>query len=250
LDVIRFKEKCQFLSGLPKASLLDLPGTLQYIAGVPKTKSRAEENEFVEYLTRAIRSLGVKTETGVLIGPEATAKLQDFDEVVIATGGIPICLPLPETQSNVALAEDVLQNRTRLGSKIVVIGGGMVGCETAEWIAKDGKQVIIVEQWAEVAGDMESRTRKLLLDRLESYKVEIICKTKVECLEKDKIICCQGGLRLEMEGVDNIVLALGYRANSFIPQVPSKKVHRIGDCVQPRKAIEAVHEGFLLGVEL
>jgi pyruvate/2-oxoglutarate dehydrogenase complex dihydrolipoamide dehydrogenase (E3) component len=150
----------------------------------------------------------------------------------------------------VALAEDVLQNRTRLGSKIVVIGGGMVGCETAEWIAKDGKQVIIVEQWAEVAGDMESRTRKLLLDRLESYKVEIICKTKVECLEKDKIICCQGGLRLEMEGVDNIVLALGYRANSFIPQVPSKKVHRIGDCVQPRKAIEAVHEGFLLGVEL
>jgi pyruvate/2-oxoglutarate dehydrogenase complex dihydrolipoamide dehydrogenase (E3) component len=85
----------------------------------------------------------------------------------------------------VALAEDVLQNRTRLGSKIVVIGGGMVGCETAEWIAQDGKQVMVVEQLAEVAGDLEARTR-----------------------------------------------------------------NRIGDCVQPRKAIEAVHEGFLLGSEI
>ena len=77
---------------------------------------KSEVNEFVEYLTRAIRSLGVKTETGISIGPETMAKLQDFDEVVVA-GRIPICLPLPETQSNVALAEDVLQNRTRLGSK-------------------------------------------------------------------------------------------------------------------------------------
>ncbi len=218
------------------------------IASIPPKKS--EVNEFVEYLTRAIRSLGVKIETGVSIVPEATAQLQDFDEVVVAAGGVPICLPLPEAQSNVTLAEDVLQNRTRLGSKIVVIGGGMVGCETAEWIAQDGKQVTVVEQVAEVAVDMEARTRKLLLDRLESHRVEIICNTKVECLEKDKIICCQGGLRFNIGGIDNIVLALGYRANSLIPQIPGKKVHRIGDCVQPRKAIEAVHEGFLLGSEI
>ena len=64
------------------------------LASIPPKKS--EVNEFVEYLTRAIRSLGVKIETGVSIVPEATAQLQDFDEVVVAAGGVPICLPLPE----------------------------------------------------------------------------------------------------------------------------------------------------------
>jgi pyruvate/2-oxoglutarate dehydrogenase complex dihydrolipoamide dehydrogenase (E3) component len=218
------------------------------IASIPP--QRGEINEFVDYLTRSIRSLGVKTEMGVSIKPDDRAQWENFDEVVIAAGGVPVCLPLAEAQSNVALAEDVLQDKTPLGSKVVVIGGGMVGCETAEWIAQQGKQVIIVEQLAEVARDMESRTLKLLLERLESHRVEIICGTKAECCEGDKVICRQGGLRFEIEGANNIVLALGYRPNPLTSQLPANKVHRIGDCVQPRKAIEAVHEGFLLGAEI
>jgi pyruvate/2-oxoglutarate dehydrogenase complex dihydrolipoamide dehydrogenase (E3) component len=182
--------------------------------------------------------------------PKDLAAKKSFDAIVLAVGGEPICLPLPGDQSNFSLAEDVLQNKVRLGSKVVVIGGGMVGCETAEWIAKEGKQVTIVEQLGEVAGDMESRTRKLLLARLESYKVDILCNTRVECLGKDKIICCQKGLTFEIAGADNIVLALGYRASSLIPKIQSPKVYKIGDCLQPRKAIEAIHEGFLLGMQI
>jgi 2,4-dienoyl-CoA reductase-like NADH-dependent reductase (Old Yellow Enzyme family) len=162
------------------------------LASIPPL--RREINEFIDYLTRSIRSAGVKTELGVSIKPDDWAQSGDFDEVVVAVGGMPIRLPLPETQSNVALAEDVLQDKTPLGSKIVVIGGGMVGCETAEWIAQQGKQVIIVEQLAEVARDMESRTLKLLLERLEYHRVEIICGTKVECCKGDKVICRQGGV--------------------------------------------------------
>jgi hypothetical protein len=97
---------------------------------------------------------------------------------------------------------------------------------------------------------MEVRTRKMMLARLDSHRVEIICQTIVEGLGKGSVICRQGGLRFEIGGVDNLVLALGYKANSLNPQGPSKKIHQIGDCVQPRRAIEAVHEGFLLGVEL
>jgi hypothetical protein len=69
----------------------------------------------------------------------------------------------------------------------------------------------------------------------------------VECFGKDKVVCCQGALVFEIGGVDNIVLALGYRASSLLAQIQSGKVYKIGDCVRPRKAIEAVHEGFLLG---
>jgi len=225
----------------------ELGGRFRVASLPPK---RGDINEFVEYLIRSIRSLGVKIEMGVSVKPEDLAKGDDFDEVVVAVGGVPISFPMVEMPPNVLFAEDVLQWKAPLGAKIVVIGGGMVGCETAEWIAEKGGQVTLLEQLPEIAGDMESRTRKLMLARLDSKWVEILCNVVAERVENDKVIYRQGGLRFEIRGVDHIVLALGYKANDFNPQIPSAKVHRIGDCLQPRKAIEAVHEGFLLGLEI
>jgi pyruvate/2-oxoglutarate dehydrogenase complex dihydrolipoamide dehydrogenase (E3) component len=216
------------------------------IGSIPPHKS--EINDFVEYLVRSIRASGVIVQTGVSINPENLDPLLAFDEVVVAVGGVPIRLPLPAEQSNVVLAEDVLEQKATLGARVVVIGGGMVGCETAEWIAAEGRAVTLIEQLPEIARDMELRTRKLLLERLAALKVEIVYQTRVECFEGDKVICSQGGVRFEIEGVDTFVLALGYRPNPFIPQLKNKKVHRIGDCVQPRKGLDAVHEGFLLGL--
>ena len=225
----------------------DLGGRFRIASLPPK---RGEINEFVEYLIRSIRSLGVKTEMGVSVRPEDLAKGEDFDEVVVAVGGVPISFPMAEMPPNVSFAEDVLQKKAPRKGKIVVIGGGMVGSETAEWIAENGGQVTLLEQLPEIAGDMESRTRKLMLGRLDSNRVEILCNVVVERVEKNKVMYRQGGLTFEIGGVDHIVLALGYKANDLIPQIPSAKIHRIGDCLRPRKAIEAVHEGFLLGVEI
>jgi NADH dehydrogenase FAD-containing subunit len=103
---------------------------------------------------------------------------------------------------------------------------------------------------AQLASDLEARTRKLLLGRLESHKIDIICKAKAERIEGNKIVCSQEGVEFEIEDVDNIVLALGYRADGLKSQVQSAKVHKIGDCVAPRTAIAAIHEGFLLGNRL
>jgi pyruvate/2-oxoglutarate dehydrogenase complex dihydrolipoamide dehydrogenase (E3) component len=138
----------------------------------------------------------------------------------------------------------------KLGSKIVVIGGGMVGCETADCVAGDGRQVIILEQLAQVAGDVEARTRKMLLQRLESHNVNILCNITVEAVENNTVVCAEKGIRLEIDGVDNVILAMGYRPNNFGQQTRSEKIHKIGDCVQPRNAINAVHEGFLLGATI
>jgi NADPH-dependent 2,4-dienoyl-CoA reductase/sulfur reductase-like enzyme len=225
----------------------ELGGRFRIAAIPPK---RGEIQEFVDYLVRSVRSSGVKIETGVSIKPEDLAASGDFEEVVVAAGGVPISLPLSATECPIAFAEDVLQKKAILGSKVVVLGGGMVGCETAEWVAEQGKRVTIIEKLPDVAGDMEARTRKLMLARLNSHRVDIICQTTVEALEKDRIICRQGGLRFEIGGVDNIVLSLGYKADNEILHIHGTRVYKIGDCVQARRAIEAVHEGFLLGVEI
>lgn len=218
------------------------------VGSIPPHKS--EIGDFVDYLVRSIRASGVTVQTGVSIDPENLDPLLEFDEVVVAVGGIPIRPSLAQAQPNVVLAEDVLEQKVRLGSKVVVIGGGLVGCETAEWIASEGKKVILIEQLPDIARDMELRTRKLLLQRMASLRVEIVYHTRVESFEGDKAICSQGGVRFEIKGVDNFVLALGYKADPFIAQLNNKKVHRIGDCVQPRKGLEAIHEGYFLGLEI
>jgi 2,4-dienoyl-CoA reductase-like NADH-dependent reductase (Old Yellow Enzyme family)/thioredoxin reductase len=226
---------------------VQLGGRLR-IASIPPKKG--EIKDFCEYLIRAVTELGVEIKTGAFVEAKNLAQIDDFDEIVIASGGEPISLPAPEAQFNVVFAEDVLQNKVNVGEKTVVIGGGMVGCETAEWLARSGKQVVILEQLPQLANDVEVRTRKLLLNRLQANKVEISCNTRVESLAGHKVVCSQGGIRAEIEEVDTIILALGYKANVLIPESQSRKVHKIGDCLQPRNAITAVHEGFLLGIEL
>ncbi len=225
----------------------ELGGKFRIAAIAPK---KGEISEFVQYQSRALKELGVEIKTGAAIALEDLSKLSDFDEIVIAAGGDPVRLPAKEGQSNVSLAEDVLENKVVLGSKVVVVGGGMVGCETADWLAQSGKQVIILEQLPLFATDVEIRTRKMLLQRLAAQKVDMICNAKAEQFNKDKVVCSQGGVEFTIEGVDNIVLALGYKPNGAFLQAQSSRIHKLGDCVEPRKAMAAIHEGFLLGTRI
>jgi NADH dehydrogenase FAD-containing subunit len=109
---------------------------------------------------------------------------------------------------------------------------------------------MLIEQLPDIAREMELRTRKLLLQRMADFKVEIVCHTRVERLEGDKAVCTEGGVRFDIEGVDDFVLALGYKADPFVLPLKHKKVHRIGDCVRPSQALDAVHQGYVLGFEI
>jgi NADPH-dependent 2,4-dienoyl-CoA reductase/sulfur reductase-like enzyme len=196
---------------------------------------KGEIKEFIDYLERAVSELGVEIKLGASVTVEEVAGMPDFNEVVVAAGAEPICPPLPDTEKG------------GVGVDSRGLGGGMVGCETAECLALAGKKVIVVEQLPQLASDLEVRIRKLLLNRLEEHKVDTMANTKVESVEMNKVVCAQAGVRFEIEGVDTIVLALGYRAGGLLAQSQAKKLHVIGDCIQPRKVTAAVHEGVLLG---
>jgi NADPH-dependent glutamate synthase beta subunit-like oxidoreductase len=113
------------------------------IASLPTHKQ--ELNLTREYLIRQVEKSGAK----VRLGREATAMIieeEKPDAVIVATGILPL---IPKIRgidrSNVISAEDVLWDKREVGEKVVVIGGVMVGCETAEFLAEHGKKVTIVE---------------------------------------------------------------------------------------------------------
>jgi 2,4-dienoyl-CoA reductase-like NADH-dependent reductase (Old Yellow Enzyme family)/thioredoxin reductase len=187
-------------------------------------------------------------------------KEKNPDTVIIATGSIPLGIEVIRGEKKkgrgrkIPHAEDVLGGKAFKGKKIAVIGGGMIGCEVSEFLIEKGKKVCLIEMLDDLALDMSARPRMLLLKRLrESGQIEILTKTKVKRIEGQTIIVERAGKEIELEKMDGIVLSIGYRSDDRLFRSLKAGVHEIfsiGDCVKPRKAFEAIQEGFEVGLKV
>lgn len=173
------------------------------------------------------------------------------DKVILATGAQPIIPQVPGVNlPNVVLAEDVLRGRSDTGLNVLVAGGGMIGSETASYLCVQCKaSVTVVEMLPDIANDMEGGIRDDLKDVLNKYFVKILTETKLAG------VTAQGAL-LEREGkvilypCDTVVLAIGTRAYNPLEEELKGLCDLvvIGDAVKPRKAVAAVREGFVAGM--
>ncbi len=177
--------------------------------------------------------------------------------VVIATGGKPIIPSIPGIDaSNVLLASDVLGGKKIVHGKVSVIGGGLVGQETAEVLAERGCKVTIIE----MAEEMAEAPDPYLKERLKEYGVEILTKHQVTAIEGRTVVCGSkdGNVFSAIEGNDHIILALGSKADHSIYEELKKNItddnsvelYMIGDAKQGRQALEAILEGARLGVSV
>jgi pyruvate/2-oxoglutarate dehydrogenase complex dihydrolipoamide dehydrogenase (E3) component len=150
-------------------------------------------------------------------------------------------------------AQDVLANRVGVGSKVVVIGGGTVGCETADFLAGKGKQVDVVEILDAFAADAPLARRLWLLERLEKQGVRMFAGIKdEEVTEKGLRGKDREGRTILLEA-DTIVSAISSTPNNSLTQSLKGKiptVFAIGDCVQSRKMMDAIHEGAATAAEI
>ncbi len=207
---------------------------------------------FLEYLRRQMAQLGIDIRCGVELSLQ---KLMETgaETAVLATGVAPVVPAIPGLENaNAAMARDVLHG-AETGQSVLVIGGGLVGCETAEYLAKQGKKVTVAEMLDEVAGVMPLALRLLLLARLEEMGVKIL--TGMQCRE-----WTENGMRMRDQtgqevtiSAESVVLAAGGKPDQSFPTALTGndlQVHRAGDCVQPRGIAEAVAEGFQAGLAL
>jgi len=205
---------------------------------------------FVDYLTSQMTKRGVDVRLGV----EATVELISAakpDAVILAAGVTPSVPRIPGIdRANVITAKQVL-NGAKVGDAVAVIGGGLVGCETAEYLAKQRKKVTIVEMLDEVAGVMPLALRKLLLARLAYMKVTVLTGVKCQELTEGGLLIITREGQEETVAADSVVLAAGGRPNTALlaelrRTVPA--VHLAGDCVEPRGIAEAVADGLSVGL--
>ncbi|MFC1930199.1 FAD-dependent oxidoreductase, partial [Chloroflexota bacterium] len=214
-------------------------------ASVPDFKQ--DFKRLIIYLTTQIRKLGVAIELGKEATPEQVLEMKP-DTVFIAAGSIPIIPKIPGIEKrNVITAIDVLLGKKATGESVVVVGGGLVGSEAAIFLAQKGKKVTIVEILDSIARTLWYGNRLHLLGLIADASVKVLTETNVLEIRDNSIITTdKRGKKNELQ-CDTVVLAVGSQPNTELEKALKDKlpeVYAIGDCVEPRKVINAMWEGF------
>jgi pyruvate/2-oxoglutarate dehydrogenase complex dihydrolipoamide dehydrogenase (E3) component len=144
---------------------------------------------------------------------------------------------------------------SKIGGKVIVLGGKMVGCETAEFFAHMGRSITIIEMMSDLALDVNPLVRRFLLDRLKRLRILTVLNTEITEIHENYVVGVTKGEKSIFQG-DSFILAMGLESDrslidSWRERLPrSSKVYEIGDCVKPRRIVDAIHEGFCVGLEI
>lgn len=221
------------------------------LAAVPPAKG--EITEFIVWQTTQLE----KNLVDIYLNCELTPAMVERDRpdvVIVATGSRPVIPDFPGIdQPHVISAHDVLAGKADAGRRVLVIGGGMVGAETAQHLSNHGKQVSIVEALPEIAVDEEREIRNMLLQDLRDRNVRIYVNSVVKEILKDGVLASANGKDEIIGPVDTVVFAMGLRSENELSsrlENQVEKVITIGDAVEVRKALEAIKEGFRAGLEI
>lgn len=211
----------------------------------PGTKPpyKSEMMAIVDYLSYMLK----KNKVNVKLSTKATVdmiKNEKPDVVIVASGSFPIVPPIPGVDNDyVFSAKDVLLQNKTAGNNVVVIGGGSVGVETAEFLSEQNKEVTVLEMADEILIDMAPILKAPLLARVSMSSINILTGQKVLEIKDHAVITDKQTL----ENVDTVVLSVGYKSNNeLIAKLQQANIDYrvIGDAVKPRRIYQAVKEGF------
>jgi NADPH-dependent 2,4-dienoyl-CoA reductase/sulfur reductase-like enzyme len=221
-----------------------------YLASLPDSKG--EIRAYLGYLSGQLKKMGVKIRLNQEVTPEKMKEMK-ADAVILAAGGVPLIPGVSGIDRKMVLtAWEALVHPEKVGARVVIIGGGSVGAETAEFLVDRKKDVTLVEMLPEIAGDAEKVNRKVLLHTLGEKGVKIRVLTQATAILAEGVEVEFGG-RKETLPADIVVLATGIRPNNELEaalRALPAELHKVGDCVKPRKAIDAIHEGFPVAMKL
>lgn len=199
------------------------------------------------YLERQLDLHGVNVHLGKKMTKEDVLALNP-DVVVCATGVVNNKLPV-EGAERAINAVDIL-NGAPSGKCVVVIGGGSIGCETAEFLAKQGKKVSIIEMTDTFAGNTGKTAQTILLGHLKGNGVKLLPESMVEKITATEVIYKSKDGKTNSVKADTVILAIGNRPDTSLYDSLKdevKEIYNIGDsnggCIIPN----AVYDGYTVG---
>lgn len=236
----------------------DSLGGLVKLAAVPIAKQ--ELTKVIQYMERKLTREGVEIRLNCEVTEEMLKNEFAEYEVIAGTGADPIVVNAFTAFKHCVTADDILAGKAFAGRKVVVIGGGSVGCETADYLAPlvndlfpRNREIILLEMADGIMLQESGPGRSLLTQRMMKKGIQIHCKAKVEKVEAEKIYYTENGEEHCISDADTLVLAMGYRPDSKLEETLKKanvSYHLIGDAKKVGNIKDAITEGYQIAREI
>lgn len=237
-----------------KVTLLEKTGTLggQFIvASVPVGKG--DFSSFIVWQKHTLKKLGVD----VRLNTEADRELVDSfkpDTVIVANGSNPAMPPVPGLRDNSEIAHKYLRGEIEFGEKVVVIGGGLVGAETADHMAVHGaKDVTIIEMQPDIMLDGEPIPNEVVFNRFKQYGVKVVTSARVTSVEADAVTYEKDGASVRIDGVNTIVNATGVKPDGSVAAMLEGAPYEVviaGDASSAKNGFKNIQEGYEAGLRV
>ena len=225
----------------------DRVGGQIHLAAVPPRKDEILRS--VAYYECILPALGVN----IHLNTEATVEIMNAaDAVIVAVGAHDFLLPIPGAEgANVVSSWDVLAGKAAVSGHCAVIGGGLVGTETAEYLLEQGCTVSIIEMMDKIANGESSTILPTILADFRAHDVKQYVNTKVSAIEAGAVKAMQGEEEITIP-CDMVVMAVGSKKNSFNVEGVTVPVYYVGDCSGDRTAsiAEAIRGGYKAANEI
>lgn len=204
-------------------------------------------------LERLALDEGVEIRLNTVVTPEYVEK-EKPDALILAVGSNPLIPKLPGIDGeNVVVVNNYYLEKEKVGDTVVVLGGGLAGCECAIHLGMEGKKVHLVEMRDTLAPDCNIRNRPILLRKVS----EFVTETHLECAGQE--ITPEGLLCKDKDGNEilipgkTIICAVGQRSNRTDADALHRSapfVREIGDCLRPANITKAVYEGYHAALDI
>lgn len=222
-------------------------GGLLHEAAAPEFK--ADIRPFMKYQVTALEKLGVP----VVREKADAAKLAGYDAVVCATGSLPIIPGIPGVEKPIAVdCLSAINGAKKVGKKVVVIGGGLVGTETALDLAENGHSVTLVEMLPKIMKDVAVTDFLAYSERIAKTDMRILTETRLlEVLDNGARVSSKKGE--ETIEADTVILALGLKAEQGLYNeltAAGKEAYLVGDAVKAGKIFDAIHTAYRVALRV
>lgn len=211
---------------------------------------KADLKRLLAWYEGQIQSLNIEVKLQKAASPEEVRREQPH-VIFLATGSKPVMPALPGIHDpRVVSADDLLLGRRQAGPTALVVGGGLIGCETALWLARQGRQVTIVEILPKLMRGglpVPEMNRLMLLDLLAFHHVRILTGTRLKEITGENVLVSDGKTETEVLQADTVVISVGLKPeNGLYKQLQGEfaRLYPLGDCREPRNIMAAVWDAY------
>jgi len=220
-------------------------------ASIPPGKS--EYTSFLTWQETMLKKYGVEIHLNCEVTAEMVKEAAP-DQIVLASGGLDVMPPIAGIdKEHVVKAEDILRAKCKAGNRVVVVGGGQTGAETANYLAHYAKkQVTIVEMGPKIVADGEPSPALFLNKYLKQNNVAVYTNSKVKEITDEGVVVAQSDGEITLPA-DTVVIAAGVKVNkAFADQIAELGIPMVaaGDANTAKNGLKNIQEGFLAGIQI